>query len=69
MNTITLKTNIKCNGCIEKVTPHLDGEARIEKWEVDTKNPNKPLTITTDNFSETEIINLLEKAGFKGEKM
>ncbi|MCC5923523.1 MAG: cation transporter [Crocinitomicaceae bacterium] len=62
------KTNIKCGGCIEKVTPALEKLNDIT-WEVDTNIPEKILTVETENISENEVIQAVEQAGFKIEKI
>lgn len=45
MATYQFKTNIQCEGCIAKVTPFLNQIKDLENWQVDTKNPEKILTI------------------------
>ena len=35
MNTLQFKTNIKCTGCISKVTPILNKKLGEGQWEVD----------------------------------
>ncbi|MDQ2752485.1 MAG: heavy metal transport/detoxification protein, partial [Bacteroidota bacterium] len=50
MNTIELKTNINCGGCIAKVTPALNEAVGKGNWKVDTQNPKKVLTVTTDKI-------------------
>ena len=67
MKKLKFKTNIKCDGCIAKVTPFLNEEKRIANWDVDTLNPNKILTIETEQLDEDGIIATIEKAGFKAE--
>lgn len=69
MRTLKFKTNIKCSGCVAKVTPHLDEAKGIEKWEVDIYNPSKPLTVETGNLSEEEVKAIVEKAGFNAEAL
>jgi copper chaperone len=69
MKTIALKTNINCSGCVAKVTPVLNETVGKENWNVDTQNPNKILTVTTEKFSEEIIINTVKKAGFKAETL
>lgn len=69
MKTIQLKTNINCSGCVEKVTPSLNETVGTATWEVDTQNPKKVLTVTTDNLNEQEVIKAVEKAGFKAEAL
>ncbi len=69
MKTIQLKTNINCSGCVEKVTQSLNETVGTATWEVDTQNPKKILTVTTDNLDEKEVIKAVEKAGFKAEAL
>ena len=68
MKTLKFKTNIKCGGCIETVTPHLDSVSGLESWSVDTNVPEKVLTVsgTADALTE-EVINTLKKAGYEAE--
>ena len=69
METLQFKTNISCGGCVAKVTPKLNEVKGIAKWNVDTNNPNKILTVETDNISAKEVINTVNKAGFKIEEL
>ncbi len=68
MKTLKFKTNIKCTGCVSKVTPFLNDEKGIEKWDVDIFNPEKILSVETDSINSDKIIEAIEKAGFKAEK-
>ena len=67
MNTIKFKTNIKCAGCLTKVTPHLNESAGENKWKVDLDDPKKTLTVESDS-SVSEIIAAVKEAGFEAEK-
>jgi copper chaperone len=69
MNTLKFKTNINCNGCIANVTPFLNQKEGLIKWEVNIANPDKILTVETDNLTEDEIILQLKNAGYKAEKI
>ncbi len=69
MKTIEVKTNIMCGSCIAKVTPTLNKEVGEGNWKVDTQNPKKILTVSTDELSEDEVIKAVEKAGYKAEKV
>ncbi|AWW31058.1 heavy metal transport/detoxification protein [Echinicola strongylocentroti] len=62
---IKLKTNIKCAGCIEAVSPKLDALPNSE-WNVDLDDPEKKLTLTGDATVE-DVKAALEAAGFSGE--
>ena len=64
MKTLTFKTNINCGGCVDKVTPILDNIKEIESWSVNTQDPNKILTIESDQLTTSELKNALEKVGF-----
>jgi len=61
----TFKTNINCNGCIAKVSPILDSTNGITKWNVDTADANKTLSVVSKGISKEEIIAVIQKAGFK----
>jgi copper chaperone len=68
METYKFKTNIKCGNCIATVTPFLNGISDIQDWSVDTKNPNKTLTVTaTEDLDTTQVISELNKAGYQAE--
>ena len=69
MHTFKFKTNIKCGGCIQTVTPFLNAEPAITSWTVDIADPNKILSVEAANMSEVEVIHLVEKAGFKAESV
>ncbi len=64
MKTLTFKTNIKCGGCIATVTPFLNNVAGIEKWEVDTTNPDKVLTVTGETITAESIETAIKQAGY-----
>ena len=66
MKTLKFKTNIKCGGCIAAVTPFLNNDNRIDNWQVDTLNPDKILTVNSQDISSEQIIALLKDAGFEG---
>ncbi len=69
MKTIELKTNINCSACVAKVTPSLNEALGKENWQVNTQNPKKILTVSTDELSDDDVIKAVEKAGYKAEKV
>ncbi|QNF31281.1 heavy-metal-associated domain-containing protein (plasmid) [Adhaeribacter swui] len=69
MNTLQFKTNIKCSGCVSAVTPFLNAKEDIEKWQVDTANPDKILTVEGENLDEDNVIEAVEKAGYQIEPL
>jgi len=68
MDTIKLKTNIKCAGCLAKVTPHLNEIAGEYNWRVDLQDARKTLTVVSGS-SESEIIASVKEAGFEAERV
>jgi copper chaperone len=70
METLKFKTNIKCGGCIATVTPTLNTLEGIAKWEVDTANPDKILTVESENgLTANDIISALKNKGYQAEKI
>jgi copper chaperone len=67
METTKFKTNIKCSACVAKVTPFLNEVAGENKWKVDLVDPAR--TLTVENTDEKKIVEALQKAGYKGEKV
>ncbi|MFA9389437.1 MAG: heavy-metal-associated domain-containing protein [Prolixibacteraceae bacterium] len=67
MNTLKFKTNVNCGGCIATITPFLNKATQVAKWEVDTTNPNKIMTIETAEMTATDVIELMKTAGYKAE--
>lgn len=68
MEALKFKTDIKCSGCLEKVTPHLNKAAGEDNWKVDIQNPEKTLTVVGETH-EAKIREAVQKAGFKAEKV
>ncbi len=62
MKKLKFKTNLKCNGCVNAIKPHLEKVDGIVSWDVDLKKPNKIIEVTTDTASEEEIQKAIEAA-------
>jgi copper chaperone len=69
MEKYEFKTNINCGSCVAKVTPHLNAAAGVKQWEVDVMSPKKILTVTADGMDENQILAIVQKAGFKAERV
>ncbi|MEJ7678316.1 MAG: heavy-metal-associated domain-containing protein [Segetibacter sp.] len=69
METLKLKTNINCGGCVAKVTPSLNETIGENNWQVDTQNPNKILTVSGTEVNKDDVIKAVKKAGFKAEEV
>ncbi|MEX2640893.1 MAG: heavy-metal-associated domain-containing protein [Balneolales bacterium] len=67
MKTLKFKTNIKCSGCVDKVTPFLDEWAGKDNWKVDVQDPYRILTVVSEDIQPSTIRTALEEAGYKGE--
>lgn len=59
------KTNINCGGCVASVKPHLDSAEGVCEWNVDTANKDKILTVKSEGITEKQVIETVQKAGFK----
>lgn len=64
-NKYQFKTNINCGGCIAAVKPHLDNLTGITHWEVDTDNKDKILTVASEGVTRQQIVETVQKAGYK----
>lgn len=67
MNKLTFKTNIKCVGCVARVTTPLNESSGIHQWSVDLENPDKLLTVMTENLDVNQIIEVVNKSGYNAE--
>ncbi len=59
------RTNLNCGSCVAAVTPHLNGEGRIRRWAVDTKSPDKVLTVEGEGVEPAAVERLVGAAGFR----
>ena len=69
METIKFKTTINCGTCVAKVKPVLDSQDDVSQWEVDTENPDKILTVHGENIDEADLVKVLQKVGYKAERI
>ncbi|MBK8486576.1 MAG: cation transporter [Chitinophagales bacterium] len=56
-------TSINCSGCVKAVSAFINEVPGIDKWEVDTDNPKKVLTVE-GNVPANSIIEAVKTAGF-----
>ncbi len=61
---LQFKTNINCGNCVRTVTGFINEVKGIEKWSVDTDNPEKILTVEGENLTAEAVIEAVEEAGF-----
>ena len=63
MRTITIKTNLKCKACINKLDGIIKKDSRVKHWSVDLNGSTNPLTVT-GTLSIESVKYLLNKAGY-----
>lgn len=63
------KTDINCVGCVQAITPYLDANNEIKRWQVDINGPDKILTVETESLSDEMIRQIVKKAGYKAESL
>lgn len=68
MNTRKFTTNIKCSGCLAKVTPGLNDLVGENNWTVNLEDPKRTLTVNS-NIADGEIIANIKQAGFVAESL
>jgi copper chaperone len=64
MKTLKFKTNIQCTNCLANVTPKLNEQNGISSWNVDLADPDRTLTVETENLEPEDIKKAVLKAGF-----
>lgn len=64
METIQVDTNIHCEQCVDKLTPHLNEANEITKWEFDLSLPIKILKVKGEGISVDRVSTLLGKEGY-----
>ena len=70
MNTLKFKTNIKCTGCLSKVTPSLNEKVGEGNWEVDLMTLKKTLTVeVAEGVTSEDVIRTVNNAGFNAESL
>lgn len=66
---LQFKTNINCSSCVATVTPFLNNAGGVCHWEVDTTTKDKVLTVKSEGITEQEVIEAVQKAGYKIESL
>jgi copper chaperone len=69
MKKYQFKTNINCSACVAKVTPYLNENDKVTKWEVNTADPKKILTVESDILEAEDVKAIIEKAGYRAESI
>ncbi|GAA4315028.1 heavy-metal-associated domain-containing protein [Compostibacter hankyongensis] len=69
MKTLQFRTNIKCSGCVEKITPFLDKAAGRGSWTVDLASADKTLTVTNPDAGAGAVTEAIAAAGYRASEM
>jgi len=69
MKTLKFKTNIKCAGCLARVSPNLNETVGEDNWEVDINSLEKILTVVADDVGESSVIFAVNEAGFTADSI
>ena len=64
MQTLTVKTDLHCQGCVDKIAPALDDDKFIETWQVDLEPEIKTLEISGAGVTRQHIQKILEQSGY-----
>jgi copper chaperone len=65
MENLRFKTSLKCNGCVNAITPGMQSISSIESWKVDLENPDKLLEIEASSDVTEEVLTAVKKAGYQ----
>ncbi|HSI90000.1 MAG TPA: heavy-metal-associated domain-containing protein [Adhaeribacter sp.] len=68
MKTLKFKTNINCGNCLATAKPYLDKIKNVQGWDVDTKDPDKILTVKGDNVDAENVKDMVRQAGYTVEE-
>lgn len=64
-NTILIfETNIRYKKDVTKVAAYMAADGRIKRWTIDREDCSRVLRIESQNLDPSEVINLINQAGF-----
>mgnify|MGYP006295332105 CR=1 FL=1 len=62
MKTLKFKTSLKCQGCVNAITPYMNEAEGVKSWRVDLDSPEKWVEIDTDDTMKKKSKKDVEKA-------
>ena len=62
---LKFKTNIRCMGCVSKVTSALNEAVGADNWEVNIESPDKQLTVKGEELDADTVVAAVAEAGFR----
>ena len=69
MEKITLKTDLSCQHCINKVEPILKNEDGIKKYQINMSQPYTMVEIDSEGANIDAVIAKFNEAGYRAEKV
>lgn len=69
MSKYRFRTNLKCGGCIQSIRPYLESIRNIREWSVDLNDPDRILTVDSDDLDPDMVIKAFAAAGYKAESL
>jgi copper chaperone len=64
MEKLLFKTNLKCNGCVNAITPGLNAIPEIKQWKVDLESSDRVLEVQSTEDVSDQVIEKIIKAGY-----
>jgi hypothetical protein len=64
VKTVTVKTNLRCEACVQSIRPLFDAEPGVTRWDADVSTPDKLLTVAGDGVSAARVGELLGQKGY-----
>jgi hypothetical protein len=65
MVTLKLKTNLRCEACVQSIRSLMDAEKEIVQWSADLSVPDKVLTVEGHGVSVATIDGILQQKGYR----
>jgi copper chaperone len=64
MKTFEFTSTIKCQACVNTVTPVLNNFPGIQSWNVDLQDPSRKLTIQAEDLDVPKLQEALKAVGY-----
>jgi len=67
MSKYIFKTTLSCSACVDRVSKFLNEADKIISWQANMEDPNKTVTVESDEDVSQLVPMLLMKAGYRSE--
>ena len=68
METIILKTDLHCTGCIQTIEPILIADASIKEFDIQIDHPDKLITLKAHGLNKESLIKQIRESGYSAEE-